>query len=354
MIPIIAMFAMICLANIFQKRLDYHAMVANSKKKYIIAILLHCIVLLPLYVFYAFQYFNSNDYYNYSVMFSEITMGIRSIKEPIIYWLFRLIGDADLKFQFVYLFIYLFVFVVLFKTLRKYSSDYILSFIMATCIFLGLMLFQIRQLLATTICFAAYPYIEEKKSIKFIILVLIASMCHMSALIMLPGYILFRYRYRISDIILLSAACFIAKIGASRLLPLIIRKLAPSRLNWYMAYKDYKIQKWELILLTIFIFIIIIYGKRVSQKAINRIYINAFMIYSIMFLFCRWIPEVKRWGYYYFFPIIALIPNCLQEEKNKNAKLLYSFLLLIYLLIYLILMYQKQLDLYSLRLLFWK
>lgn len=309
---------------------------------------------MPLFIIYSFQFSTSADYYNYSVMFNNISKGIRSIKEPTIYLIFKLVGTLGLDFQFVYIIIYALSFYILYKSLRIYSSDFTFSLILYVFVFFALTLHQIRQLLAVTISFAAYRYIFEKKFFRFFILILLASTCHVSALIMLPAYFLLRYRFKLSDTLFLVATGIALGIGSKYILPTIIRKIAPSRLNWYKSFKDVGLLKWDVILLAIFGLIVFIYGKKIIAKQINILFINAFMIYSIMYFCCRWIPEVKRWGYYYFFPIIALIPNCIAAEKDKKIRSLYSILIFMYLCIYLLIVYRVQLDIFSVNIFFWK
>lgn len=349
MIPIIAIIMTILLANIFSKQLKNGLCITLYQRSHCVSPeIVEAIVLLPVYIIGACQFSTSSDYYNYSRMFSQISQGVRSIDEPIIYLIFKTISEMQLNFQWVYYIIFFLVFTILYRTLNKYSKDFVLSTALMLCIFFGLAILQIRQLLAVVISFAAYQYILERKPIKFVLLVIIASMCHASALIMLPAYFLLRYQYRLTDILVISGVCIVMGRIANKILPLLITRLAPSRLNWYLVFKEQGYSKWDLILLAIFSLIVIIYTKRVMKNQINILFFNAFVLYMVMFFFCRWIPEVKRWGYYFFFPIIALIPNCLSEEPDKKVRILYSYVILLYLFLYLLLMYKAPLGYYTL------
>lgn len=349
MIPIIAIVMTILLANIFAKQLNNGLCISFHQKEYCIRPeIMGAIVLLPVYIISACQFSTSSDYYNYSKMFSQIAQGIRSIDEPAIYLIFKIVSKFRLNFQWVYYIIFFLALTILYRTLKKYSKDFVLSTALMLCMFFGLAILQIRQLLAVVIIFAAYQYILKRKPIKFVLLVIIASMCHASALIMLPAYFLLRYRYRLTDILVISGICIAMGRISDRVLPILIGKFAPSRLNWYFVFKGQTIYKWDLILLAMFSLIVIIYAKRVMKNEINILFSNAFALYMIMFFFCRWIPEVQRWGYYFSFPIIALIPNCLGEEPDKKVRILYSYVILLYLFLYLLLMYRAPLGYYTL------
>lgn len=353
MIPIAACMIAILLSNLFYLQINNGGSIQFHGKTYLFNKgYFYALVLLPFYIIYAFQFSTSADYYNYSVLYTAIGYGIRAIKEPIIYGLFKLINIFHLDFQFVYFLIYGIAFLILYNVLSLYSKDITFSMVLLTCVFFALTLHQIRQLLAVVISFAAFKYIIEKNICKFLFVVLLACMCHISAIIMLPAYFLLRYQYKLSDIIIFGCGCIATGIVIRKIIPILIKQFVPSRLNWYNNFKNANFLKWDIILLTIFVFILLIYQKQVINNQINKIFINSFIIYLLLFFFCRWIPEVKRWGYFYFFPIIALIPNCLAEEKNKMRRLLYSFIILLCLFAYILLAYKKQLHIYSLRLLF--
>ncbi len=71
---------------------------------------------------------------------------------------------------------------------RKYSINYILSVFLfvASADYIGWMYNGIRQFLAVVIVFAATPFIIKRKYVSAILLILLASTMHMSALIMIP------------------------------------------------------------------------------------------------------------------------------------------------------------------------
>lgn len=349
MIPITAILVAIVLSNILSKQLKCGFQFQIHKRTYSLSpYVFEAVALLPVYIICAFQFSTSSDYHNYSRMFVQINQGMRSISEPLVYLIFKIISKLGLNFQWVYIVIFLIVFVILYRTLNKYSKDFVFSTAIYLCVFFGLAGLQIRQLLAVVISFAAYQYILDRKPVKFVLMIAAACMCHMSALIMLPAYFLLRYRYRLTDIAFISGFCIMIGSLSKKLFPVIISKISPSRMNWYQAYKNPTLSKWDLILLAIFLFFVIIYASRIVKNQMNILFINAFIIYLIMFFCCRWIPEVKRWGYYYFIPIIALIPNCLAEEENKSVRFFFSVILLIYLFLYLLLVYKAPLSYYSL------
>ncbi len=89
--------------------------------------------------------------------------------------------------------VYLFIIAVLqagmlFYVYRKYSSRYLVSFFLflASTDYISWMFNGMRQFLAATITFIGIKFILDKKYVKAIVLILIASLMHQSALLMIP------------------------------------------------------------------------------------------------------------------------------------------------------------------------
>lgn len=67
-----------------------------------------------------------------------------------------------------------------------------------------------RQFIAVNLCFLAFKYIEEKKIVKFYIVVLLATTFHMSALFMLPMYFVVRgkpWSFKMCGVIIVLVLC---------------------------------------------------------------------------------------------------------------------------------------------------
>ena len=72
--------------------------------------------------------------------------------------------------------------------LRRYSDDFLLSYFIfiSSCLHLSWMMNGIRQFMAVTIIFGATPWIIQKKYFRVILVILIASTFHRTALFMIP------------------------------------------------------------------------------------------------------------------------------------------------------------------------
>lgn len=77
---------------------------------------------------------------------------------------------------------------LLFKIYRKYSTSFTISFFLflASTDYVSWIFNGMRQFVAVTITVACFPWILQKKYVKAIIVILIASLFHQSALLVLP------------------------------------------------------------------------------------------------------------------------------------------------------------------------
>lgn len=137
------------------------------------------------------------DTYAYMKMFAEIPQGFGNIpsymgtvtKDKGFYF-----GSAVIKaiigehVQIYFLIIAIIQAGMLIRVYRKYSYKYVISFFLfiASTDYISWMFNGIRQFVAVTITFVCFEFILEKKYAKAIIGILIASLFHGSALIVLP------------------------------------------------------------------------------------------------------------------------------------------------------------------------
>lgn len=96
-----------------------------------------------------------------------------------------IIGNRDTVYFIIVAAIQCFL---LFKIYRKYSTSFAVSFFLfiASTDYISWIFNGMRQFVAVTLIIAGFPWILEKKYVKAIILILIASLFHQSALLVIP------------------------------------------------------------------------------------------------------------------------------------------------------------------------
>ncbi|WP_180052118.1 EpsG family protein [Acinetobacter sp. YH12099] len=92
----------------------------------------------------------------------------------------------------------LFVISIYLFVIKRFSNNYILSvFIYITFGFYTFLFNGLRQGIAMAVCFLALPYLINKNKLKYFLLIVIASLFHTSAWVMLPFYFLVHMKLRL-------------------------------------------------------------------------------------------------------------------------------------------------------------
>ena len=133
----------------------------------------------------------------YIKMFSEIPVGFSKIGEFVsgigkdegFYFISALIKNLGVSDVKVYFFILAAVQAyLLFRVYRKYSARYVVCFFLfiASTDYISWMFNGIRQFVAVTVTLLAFDFILKRKYIKAILIIIIASLFHQSALLVIP------------------------------------------------------------------------------------------------------------------------------------------------------------------------
>lgn len=284
------------------------------------------VAFIPIFFVFAFQYSIHSDYDNYEKAFLAIKAGSNSLREFGIRIINQTVADMGLNFQFVYILIYLIAFLVLAKCIKDYSQNYAMSMVLFVTLFFYLGFMQIRQLLAVVICFYSYRYILKHSFLKYCLATVIACSFHLSGLMMIPVYFLLVYDFKASYYFLITLFFWILNLKRELVLTFLVKTLLPTYYGRHEMLRNLVINKWDAIFICLLLLLCVIYYSRLNQKkTVDRLFINGFFIYSIVFFLGRWIIEFDRFAYYFYFPAIVLIPNLIECEKNINLKWLLRF-----------------------------
>lgn len=247
-------------------------------------------------------------------------------------------GILDFNYKAVFLFyaIVSYTFLYLFLKKMNLKKEELLIFIMA---FLAIGFFTymtvMRQFLATTIALYAMTFLKEKKYLKCIVYILIASVFHYSALIML-AFIPIICSDKINiyvKIILPLLAIIIGKFGIFDIICNLI--LRNTRYSSYVVNESNNFYGgngllnyiWLLIYLMQFLF-------RTNNK--NNEYIDILekgqMIYFVIFFFTINSGYALRLTYYFLIFVCFLFITFMYRVNSKSNRLLIVFVIIISLL----------------------
>ena len=172
----------------------------------------------------------------------------------------------------------------------------------------------IRQMFAVAISIYALKYIEERRFIRFLLLVLLAYTFHNTAIIILPFYFLynmkFTSRFKLGSVI----AILIANVGSTALF-MFIRRFA--RLN-YPFDPDAGGGILNLILIGTAV-LALLYGHLMIERNIhNKLLVYAMIACAVVYPISSGAEATMRLMYFYNILIILFVPALVQTLKEAE------------------------------------
>lgn len=225
---------------------------------------------------------------------------------------------------------------------KKYSLVVMVSlyFFMFYCAFLN----YARQGLALSIVFLSFRFMEEKNLIRFLITVIIAACIHLSAIVILPAYLLFLLLKKgksdvyvlIMVIFLLSLLligpqivyAFMTKAAELGFREKTILKYA-RRFNWN---ETYLIHGSQLLMCMPQLLIFTFYYKRMSKE--SDVYCPYYIMSWIQFaltIIGSVDANFARISYYYNYSIFILFGEIFRQNKNNRQMFIAKIMFLLYL-----------------------
>lgn len=204
----------------------------------------------------------------------------------------------------------------------KHSDNPFISVI----IFMGIEFFTLsftalRQMIAVAIVINSYSFIKEKKPIKFILLVLIASLFHKTAIIFLIAYF-FRYiSINKKTIIIAFVTLLIIQIIGFDIIIAVARKIYPYYIPETIIFsKDGIVQ--AMLILFYFIIGLYLYYFQINEKDRKEDIILYGIMFTAFFIqsFTNRIPMLNRLMWYFYIFVILFLPNLIEKVKNNKIK----------------------------------
>ncbi|MBO5944137.1 MAG: EpsG family protein [Clostridia bacterium] len=271
----------------------------------------------------------NNDLFAYKMRYEE--NGLRTfsyfindwakIKDPVYHicgWIFSRLGFDFFQWKVVISFVFVFG---LYNVISKYSVKPSISFMVITAMgpfsfaFSGL-----RQALALSILFYSYKYMKEKRLVKFLLIVLFASLFHSSALVFAISYFAYNLGKRVRNLILLGIGGLIIILNANTIARIYMQILGVN--EQYSEYFDSESTlnfSGIIIYSTIFIFCLICtYG---SKRQANDAKLCHLLLLSVVFriLSFAWLAEIFRIAMYFsLFDGLLIADACMADEKTNR------------------------------------
>lgn len=263
------------------------------------------------------------------------------------YFLFcALLKQLGLGFQWLIFFVTLFNVSLITKALKNYTHYVVWGlFVYYSLLYITVEFSLIRQAIAASICFYSYKFIEERKLGKFLLLVIIASSFHRSAIIIIPLYFVLQMCY--SNVVLIAITIFGCVLMLFRipwitsLLMFVGRFLGDGfgeKIVLYTQHDVYGIGKEASIgdFLNIVLFIIFLLGRKsIENKKYGNLFLNLFVAYLIVYYYIYEYMEISvRFGLYFMYSLAVLFPVLLESCLSYYNRLVWAIALFLYCFIY--------------------
>jgi len=208
-----------------------------------------------------------------------------------------------------------------FKLIKKYSSAPWLSIFLFIALPFYNSLLLIRQYIAVAICLFAIPYIIDKKLVKFIVTVLIATMFHYTSVVFLLLYYVNFKELRMKQLFLYLGGILITVTLSSTIINIFI-KIFPK----YEVYLLFDILSTNLtnlfISLVVIGFVLTTYPIK-NHKPYDRLFLIMILISVLIDIARLGFPStITRLNIFFSIGFIILIPNAISTIKIPFVKYL--------------------------------
>lgn len=311
------------------------------------------VIFLPLVIWSGFRG-HVGDTGVYMQMFGEIPKGLANIpayietveKDKGFYFLTVLIKNLIGENVELYFIILAFLQVILLiKVYRKYSPNYVVTFFLfiASTDYISWMFNGIRQFTAVTITFFAFEYILKKKYVPAVLIVLFASLFHGSALLVLPFIFIAQGDAWNKKTILFILAVIVAVIFIGKFTNILDTLLAETQYkNVVSDWQEWEDDGTNIIRVLVYAVpaVLSLVGLRFIRNADNPV-INLcanMSIVSVGFYVVSMFTSgifIGRLPIYFSLYGYILLPWEIEHIfTEKSAKLVYMFMIMTYLIFY--------------------
>lgn len=223
---------------------------------------------------------------------------------------------------------------------KKYTSNNYLSLYLFVALgFFFQSMSMLRQYLALIILWHSFKYVINKNFVIFLLLVILATMFHYTAIIFIIVYPLNFFKFTWSNLII-SVVLILTGVlcipYAVKVFSTIIGK------DYYYIYfvsnelktnisMNYVI--YTILLIGIFIYLLLMRKKILTNKLLYDILLKCYYISIMCRVLAGFFPSVSfinRVSIYFFISIIYLLPIYIENEKNKNLQLVLTYCVFIF------------------------
>ena len=183
---------------------------------------------------------------------------------------------------------------------------------------------NVRYYLAMAAAMFSMKYVLQKDFIKFFAVIAFAALFHKSVLIVIPLYLLATVNWNRVGHLIISIFC-----ASLLFLPGLYRRII---FFFYPFYEGSMFDTGQTSIINIakaaaiFVFALI-YRKKIAEDSKLKFgfYLNLFAL--LLYVFCSFIPEISRIGFYLNVSNVFFIPSLLKKIENKKIRTIWTVLI---------------------------
>lgn len=206
-----------------------------------------------------------------------------------------------------------------YRTIIKYSENALISMYLFNLFgFFVTSLNLMRLFLAVAICLWSIEYVEQKKFLKFVLIVIIASLFHTSAIVFLVVYFAPSIKINKTTFVLSAIFCIVS-FFFSKQITLLMTYVFSENYSGYRGEIGSGSGNGLLILLIgIFIFAYISFDREDRKDEVLTLWINLLFITIVLNILATRLSSVSRLMWYFKISLIFLIPHISNVAKKKS------------------------------------
>ena len=240
----------------------------------------------------------------------------------------------------MYFFLQLVIMSISYYSFVKYSKqNFNIIYLIFNLLYFNRTLNICRQSIAIAFILMSYKYINQKKLYKFIIIVLIASFFHKTALVFLPAYFILNFiKEKNCDFrkICIITSLLLILVFFKNIIPIFITSFNIGE-KYYKYLSGENINISTFIILVKFIQICIFlafYKQLVKVNANNKDFIFLTILDLIMYLFGFYGFYLQRMSFYFEIFNVFVISDLVTCVKTKNEQLIITFAIILLSIMY--------------------
>lgn len=220
-----------------------------------------------------------------------------------------------------------------FRFIKDNSKNYLFSII----IYINLLFFyqsmsSMRHFFALSIILLAFRFVKEKKLLKYLIMVLLASSFHIAALVSFLIFPLYHMKFNGKRVIIFSIFTFIISIFLSKVFPYL--SILTNRSDYY----NYMIGEAKLanIILFLIFFVFVMFSLIIikkDNKELNNFNLYVLVISALLFSLSINIAVLARVAQFIAMFTVISLPNIIYYNI-KEKRLIFELVISVFLILY--------------------